>query len=146
MSSGPRYASSASSKAPARGTAVTARRGAMTRRAIGAACAAAARPADVAPPSAFAAPAAVHPANAAPLRPRRDRLAHTPLSSDRVDAEAPAGADDESTAARRAAAARARGARADLREVRPGHLDAAGSSVSAARLRAREAPGPGAAV
>src|SRR5690606_18473484 len=121
-------------------------RASTTRHAAGAACSAAARRADVAPPPAPAVPAALDSAHAAPLRARRDRLADASVSSARVDAKAPAGADDEGAAARRAAAARARGARADLREVRPGDLDAARPAIPGARVRAREAAGPRAAV
>ena len=49
-------------------------------------------------------------------------------------------------AARRAAEARARGARTDLREVRPGLVRAARSLVARSRGGAREASGPSAAV
>src|SRR5690606_32773827 len=119
-SNGRRHGSSASSDAYAAGG--KARRGRMTTPAILDAPSAARR-ADAGPSSAPAAQAPVDPAHAAPLRPRRDRLANASLSSARVDAEAPARPDDEATAARRAAAARARGARADLREVRPGDID-----------------------
>ena len=47
---------------------------------------------------------------------------------------------------RRATAARARGARADLREIRPGRLHAPRPAARRHRRRAREAAGPGAAI
>ena len=94
------------------------------------------------------APAARDPARAGAPRSRRFRPRHAPVPAvpflllsvalDLVPAQ-------RRRHARRAAASRARGAGADLRQIRPGALDAPRSAAGRHRRRAREAAGPRAA-
>ena len=96
------------------------------------------------------APAAADPARAGAARPRRVRRAPRTCTA-RCASSSTSRRGPGSSAARgatrgRAPAPRARGARADLREVRPGALHAPRPAAARHRRRARQAPGPRAAV